>query len=482
MHYMTRTFAQWRTALGLTFCAIATVMLLSNAASASETDPQVTAREASATSNAGFEGIDVVQLDGLIDPPNASLLLSAIDRAEKRGSTLLVLQIDSPGVVGTDAHRLAAAIANAKVPIASWVGPAGAEARGGAAMIASAAPYLALASNATIGPNAPYRLDLSDGERDKSVTSPPPVHTGRLAGYNEHSRRSLGAKDAQKVGAIDATAPVIGDLIVSLNGKTIATKAGPKRIATAEVVKVGNRSRLRPNQEVRFRKLSINGQVQHTLGTPWAAYFLFALGGCLLVLEFFSISIGIGGVVGAFCLIAATFGFSHLPVNEWAVALLLLAFLGYAIDIQAGGLGPWTVIGTASFVAGSVALYGGSSDLDPSWWIIVLVTLGVVTFMLGGMTAMLRSRFSTPTVGREGMIGELGTAEVAVSPDGLVRVRETVWKARTNRATPINQGDVIRVVAVEGLVLEVEPEAGGAKDYRDRSPKEPAAVSETSSD
>ena len=57
-----------------------------------------------------------------------------------------------------------------------------------------------------------------------------------------------------------------------------------------------------------------------------------------------------------------------------------------------------------------------------------------------------------------------------------------MWKARTNRATPINQGDVIRVVAVEGLVLEVEPEAGGAKDYRHRGPKEPETVSETSSD
>jgi hypothetical protein len=27
----------------------------------------------------------------------------------------------------------------------------------------------------------------------------------------------------------------------------------------------------------------------------------------------------------------------------------------------------------------------------------------------------------------------------------------------------------VRVVAVEGVLLEVEPEAGGARDYRDRS-------------
>ena len=63
----------------------------------------------------------------------------------------------------------------------------------------------------------------------------------------------------------------------------------------------------------------------------------------------------------------------------------------------------------------------------------------------------------------------MGTAEVGVDPDGVVRVRDALWRARTNRATPIAAGDTVRVVAVEGLVLEVEPETGGARDYRDRS-------------
>jgi membrane-bound serine protease (ClpP class) len=67
------------------------------------------------------------------------------------------------------------------------------------------------------------------------------------------------------------------------------------------------------------------------------------------------------------------------------------------------------------------------------------------------------------------MIGELGSAEVPVDPDGVVLIRGARWRARTNRATPIGPGDSVRVVAVEGLVLEVEPEAGGARDYRERA-------------
>jgi membrane-bound serine protease (ClpP class) len=86
--------------------------------------------------------------------------------------------------------------------------------------------------------------------------------------------------------------------------------------------------------------------------------------------------------------------------------------------------------------------------------------------MVAGMPAMLRARFSTPTIGREAMIGELGAASAAVDPEGTVRVRGALWRARTNRATPIAAGDIVRVVAIDGLLLEVEPEVGGAREAR----------------
>jgi len=81
---------------------------------------------------------------------------------------------------------------------------------------------------------------------------------------------------------------------------------------------------------------------------------------------------------------------------------------------------------------------------------------------------MVRTRFSTPTIGREWMIGEEGEAVTNISPDGVVRVRGALWRARTNRATPIDLRSGIRVVEVDGLLLEVEPLEGGAKDYRER--------------
>jgi membrane-bound serine protease (ClpP class) len=76
--------------------------------------------------------------------------------------------------------------------------------------------------------------------------------------------------------------------------------------------------------------------------------------------------------------------------------------------------------------------------------------------------------FATPTIGREWMIGQSGTAIEDVDPDGVVEVGTARWRARTNRATPIRVGEQFRVAAIDGVTLEIEPLEGAARDYRER--------------
>ena len=170
-------------------------------------------------------------------------------------------------------------------------------------------------------------------------------------------------------------------------------------------------------------RLDLGGQVLHRLISPSIAYFLFVAGLALLVFEFYTASIGLAGLVGA-AVSARSSGFS-LPVNWWAFALLVVAALGFAIDVQAASLGFWTMVSAIGLAVGSLFIYGGSAELGPPWWVLLVVSLGML-FMLGGMTAMIRARFSTPTVGREGMVGETGLAEVDISPDGVVVIRRAL--------------------------------------------------------
>jgi membrane-bound serine protease (ClpP class) len=418
-------------------------------------------------------GIDVVKVDGLLDPPTASLVRDAIRRANARRSTMIVLQLDSGGSVDVDVDPLLGDVRRSRVPVVVWIGPSGAKARGAATLLAEAAPVVSVSSGSSIGPADPLRLDDPGATNRRVVTDRLEALAVRWdrdgAGARRLAIENLPADAAHRAGAVNTVEPTVGELIVSLDGRAVPTAAGPKLLSTATVVGEGVGRRRQPNQEVRFDRLDIGNQLLHTLISPSIAYLLFVAGLALMVFEFYTCGIGLAGLAGAVALVGAFVGFSHLPVAWWAAGLLMLAVFGFAVDVQAGGLGVWTFIGGASLLAGSLTLYGGSARLNPPWWVLAIVIVGAALFMLGAMTAVIRSRFSTPTVGREGMIGEEGRAEVDVAPDGVVVIRDARWRARTNRATPIEAGDAVRVVAVEGLVLEVEPEGGGARDYRDRA-------------
>ena len=420
----------------------------------------------------GRRGITVLQLQGYLDPPVASLARRTLAQANRDRTSLVVIQLDSNGVVATDVAPLVEAIQHSRVPIAVWVGPSGAHAQGGAALLAQAAPVLFVAQGSDVGPATPPRLDHPDATSNATVRA----ELVRLARANrrnptrvaELTTTSIGATVGAATGVNNGARPTLGEVVVTLDGRLVHTGAGVIRLSTATVTGKGTGRRRQPNQDVVFASLGLGARVQHSLISPRLAYLLFVVGLALIVFEFFAASVGFGSAVGAVCLVASCYGFSHLPVAVWAAVLIGLAVGAFGIDVQAGQLGPWTVMATLALIGGSWTLYGGSSRLHVPWWEVALVVLSTVAFFVAAVPAFVRARFSTPTVGREGLIGELGAAEAAVDPDGVVVIRGSRWRARTNRATPIAVGAAARVVAVEGLVLEVEPEEGAARDYRDR--------------
>jgi len=248
---------------------------------------------------------------------------------------------------------------------------------------------------------------------------------------------------------------------VELDGRRV----GDSTLETAEVVETpGEDPRRRPTVEVRFAKLGLIARLLHSAASPSVAYLLFAAGLGLIVLELYTAGIGMAAATGAVCIVLSSYGLVALPTRPYAVGLILLAFLGYAIDVQSGAPRAWTAIGTVALGVGSVRLY--EDGLAPSPIVLVTVVAGTALLMVAGLPAMLRARFSTPTIGRESMVGEVGAAVDPVDPDGTVQVRGATWRARTNRATPIGAGDTVRVVGIDGLLLEVEPEDDAAKDYR----------------
>jgi membrane-bound serine protease (ClpP class) len=267
----------------------------------------------------------------------------------------------------------------------------------------------------------------------------------------------ISAGEAVDLGLVDNAAPTIGIFLYGDPPEFQPLPGVETRVVAGE---------RQPATQARFAQLPLSGQLMHTVASPPVAYLLFVIGLALILFELFTAGVGVAGLVGAGCLVLGSYGLAALPTNPVAVGLLLFAMLGYAIDVQTGVPRVWSGIATVSFTIGSFILYDG---LSLSWITLLVAIVGMAVAMIGGMPAMVRSRFSTPTIGREWMVGEVGTAVGRVAPDGVVTVRDAPWRARTNRATPIDASQPVRVVSIDGLLLEVEPLEGGATDHRDRA-------------
>lgn len=399
--------------------------------------------------------LEVVQVEGAIDPPVAELITESIHRAQTNGATVVILQIDSGGALDTDPAALIRAVYRSKVPIVTWVGPGKSSARGAAAALVAWSSFSAASPSARVGPAEPLRLDGRHAALDRVADSGPLARqTGR---FEQLKARQLSGRKAAEAGVTDLVAATLGDVIVGLHGKEVPAAGGPVRLSTAKQIDTKDGPRQTPDQPVRFIKLGTFANVQHSLTSPSVVFLLLIVGLALMVFEFFTIGVGLAGITGAAAVVGAFYGSSHLPVTWWAMGLLFLSTFGFAVDVQAGRQGFWTGIGAVGLLVGSLTLFGGSSSLDVPLWLVALIFVGQIIFMLGGMTVAVRNRFSVPTVGRDSMIGELGEAHTELNPDGVVTVRGAPWRARTNRASPISAGGAVRVVSVDRLMLEVEP-------------------------
>jgi len=405
--------------------------------------------------------VDVLQVSGLIDGVVADEIISAVERTRTNGSQALVLQVDVDGAVVDNASlgEVLSALHEAPVPVAVWVGPSGSRLLGAAVHLLAVADVSGMAPGSKVG-----YLDTSIVAPDADGAARIAPLVGETVGLTE--ARSLGVFDqrvtdegiatiANMLDALDGYTEQIGDTVVELNTTTeVITEEGTVQRNTIAVP--------------RFTKLGLVDQLFHTVASPPVAYLMLLIGVGLLIFEFFTAGVGVAGVVGAVCALLAGHGLAALPARWWAVALIVVSFVAFAIDVQVGLPRTWTGLGIVGTIVGSLWMFEPlpGASLRLSWITLVAGIGGVMLSFIVGMPSMTRTRFATPTIGREWMVGATGEVISDVAPDGVVRVGDGEWRARANRATPLHAGDTVRVASIDGITLEVEPLEGAARDYR----------------
>jgi membrane-bound serine protease (ClpP class) len=387
----------------------------------------VAARPSAAAPTPGVH-VDVVQVGGLLDPVNVDLVRRAVREAPRRGTDLILVQLDSSdaSVKASSLDALAFAITASPVPVATWVGPAGSgHAVGDAFVLLRAADVRGAAPGAKVG------------------REPSPVFSTTPAPLRN---RVVGAEEAKALGVVDVVSPTLADFLGQLDGRAVKGR-------TISTAKSQSPFVLRDDLDVRFRKPGLTDRALHALGSPSATLFLLVGGLLLIVFELYSAGVGIAAASGATCLALAAYGVGTLHATPLGLGMLLLATVGFAIDVQAGSPRFWTGVGTIALVVGSLTLFDGHRA---GWLALLLIIVGALVFVLFGIPSTVRTRFSTPTIGRDDLVGAAGTASTDLDPEGTVEVRGAPWRARTFPKA-IKAGDAIEVVAIEGLVLDVVP-------------------------
>jgi membrane-bound serine protease (ClpP class) len=201
-------------------------------------------------------------------------------------------------------------------------------------------------------------------------------------------RGSLGLSDARSLGVFDQRVPdqgipTIVNMVDALNGYQ---KDGVTLRTSKEVTLDTGTVRRDTIATVRFAKLGLVDQLFHTVASPALTYLLFLVGMALLIFEFFTAGVGIAGVVGAACIFFSCYGLATLPAHGWAVAMLVVAMLAFAIDVQVGVPRFWTGVGIVLTILGSLTLFEPlpGVTLRPSW-ITLLAGIGgaILAFVVG---------------------------------------------------------------------------------------------------
>lgn len=149
------------------------------------------------------------------------------------------------------------------------------------------------------------------------------------------------------------------------------------------------------------------------------------------------------------------------------IALIGVGLLLAELLLPTGGI--LAVLGAAGLVAGGVIALTDSDSTAADVAGPALITLGVLsaaTFLIVGRKVLAAHRDEPVRTGHEELVGGRAEVRTPLDPEGQVWIEGALWRARLADGTSAPRpGDRVRVEAIEGLTLVVQPE---------RSPDAPA--------
>lgn len=165
---------------------------------------------------------------------------------------------------------------------------------------------------------------------------------------------------------------------------------------------------------------------------------------------------GILELLALVTLAAAGLGTAILPLNVWALALLLVGGVLFVLSLQRDNPGLWLGGSALVLSLGSVFLFRveeGRLAVHPLLAVVVSVlTLGYFWFAI---RKTILAQQAGPSHDPERVLNLEAEVKTKLDPFGSVYVLGELWTARSEHV--LKPGTLVRVIGREGLVLIVEP-------------------------
>lgn len=400
--------------------------------------------------------VNVLTVDGVINPVSAQYIIRGIEQSEKDGAQCVVLRLDTPGGLDSSMRKIIQKMLSSSVPVVVYVWPRGARAASAGAFIGIASDILVMSPGTAIGAAHPVGMGSEvKGVMSEKVTNDAAAYVRSLAKMKKRNAvwaekavrksQSLNEREAVNEKIADFVADDVNELLAKIHGRKLKMADGSVTLNTR-------------GAEARHIDMFFYEKFLHAVTDPNVAYVLMMIAIWGIIYELATPGATLPGVVGGICLLLSLYALGSLPVNLAGVLFILFSFLLFIAEMKVPSYGALGVGGIISLILGSLLLFGQKSP-----YIAVKISAGAIAgvavfsllFLFGGMAVGVRALKSRISSGREGLPGRTGTAKTTLSPTGIVIVEGEDYTAESVEGR-IEAGEKIQIVEITGLKAKVK--------------------------
>jgi membrane-bound serine protease (ClpP class) len=397
----------------------------------------------------------LLRLDDTIQPIAEDYFKRALDHAADIKADAFLIELNTPGGLLSTTRNMVGRIGASSVPVIVYVAPEGARAGSAGFFLLEAADIAAMAPGTNAGASHPIvegaKLDNTMKEKIENdaaaLLRSYTAQRGRNPKAAEDAVRnskSYTAQEAKDLGLIDLIAPDRTALLNGIDGRTITRMNGAK---TALHTKDATIDEIVP---------TLRDRVLDRLMNPDLAVLMLVIGGLLIYLEFNAPGTIVPGALGTLLVLLALFALNLLPVHYTAVMLLLAAAVLMILEVKFTSHGALALAGIICLVVGMMTLVAGpvpEMRVHAGTALAAGVAFGIITVFL--LRLAIRARRNKSMVGVDALLGQIAVVVKPLEPVGQVLVHGELWEAHS--PTPAPRDARVRITAVEGLTLTVEP-------------------------